>query len=94
MFIAEGENVQVEISSMPGIFAVLSIYVKERISILGIRAVNICKSRRNLKDNAGTEAWNPTDSCKRHSCHQSRLSGNDCHARFWIRILFMVMTES
>jgi porphobilinogen synthase len=49
MFIAEGENVQVEIPSMPGIFAVLSIYVKERISILGIRAVNICKSRRKSK---------------------------------------------
>jgi delta-aminolevulinic acid dehydratase/porphobilinogen synthase len=35
MFIAEGENVQVEISSMPGIFAVLSIYGKrlEKYSI-------------------------------------------------------------
>ncbi|MFT4972532.1 MAG: porphobilinogen synthase [Saprospiraceae bacterium] len=62
MFIAEGENVQVEISSMPGIFRrSIDLTVKEvqEIYALGIRAVNIyVKVSENLKDNTGKEAWN------------------------------------
>ncbi|WP_396162450.1 porphobilinogen synthase [Flavobacterium sp.] len=63
MFIAEGENVQVEISSMPGIFRrSIDLTVKEvkEIYVLGIRAVNIyVKVDESLKDNTGKEAWNP-----------------------------------
>lgn len=63
MFIAEGENVEVEIPSMPGIFRrSIDLTVKEvqELFDLGIRAVNIyVKVDENLKDNAGTEAWNP-----------------------------------
>lgn len=63
MFIAEGENVQVEIPSMPGIFRrSIDLTVKEvqELFDLGIRAVNIyVKVDEKLKDNAGTEAWNP-----------------------------------
>jgi len=62
MFIAEGENVQVEISSMPGIFRrSIDLTVKEihELFALGIRAVNIyVKVSENLKDNTGLEAWN------------------------------------
>jgi porphobilinogen synthase len=63
MFIAEGENVQVEIPSMPGIFRrSIDLTVKEvkEIYELGIRAVNIyVKVDESLKDNTGKEAWNP-----------------------------------
>lgn len=63
MFIAEGENVQVEIASMPGIFRrSIDLTVKEikELFDLGIRAVNIyVKVSENLKDNTGKEAWNP-----------------------------------
>lgn len=63
MFIAEGENVQVEIASMPGIFRrSIDLTIKEihELFALGIRAVNIyVKVSENLKDNAGIEAWNP-----------------------------------
>ena len=63
MFIAEGENVQVEIPSMPGIFRrSIDLTVKEvkELYDLGIRAVNIyVKVSENLKDNTGKEAWNP-----------------------------------
>ena len=63
MFIAEGENVQVAIPSMPGIFRrSIDLTVKEvqELFDLGIRAVNIyVKVSENLKDNAGNEAWNP-----------------------------------
>jgi porphobilinogen synthase len=63
MFIAEGENVQVEIPSMPGIFRrSIDLTVKEvkEIYVLGIRAVNIyVKVDESLKDNTGKEAWNP-----------------------------------
>lgn len=62
MFIAEGENVQVEIASMPGIFRrSVDLTVKEvkELFDLGIRAVNIyVKVGENLKDNTGKEAWN------------------------------------
>jgi porphobilinogen synthase len=63
MFIAEGENYQVEISSMPGIFRRsidLTVEEVKEIFALGIRAVNIyVKVSENLKDNEGNEAWNP-----------------------------------
>ena len=63
MFVAEGENIQVEIPSMPGIFRrSLDLTIKEvkEIYALGIRAVNIyVKVSENLKDNQGNEAWNP-----------------------------------
>ncbi|MDG2431514.1 porphobilinogen synthase [Flavobacterium sp.] len=62
MFIAEGENVQVEIASMPGIFRrSIDLTVKEvkELFDLGIRAVNIyVKVSEDLKDNTGKEAWN------------------------------------
>ena len=63
MFIAEGENVQVEIPSMPGIYSrSIDLTVKEvqELFDLGIRAVNIyVKVSEDLKDNTGKEAWNP-----------------------------------
>jgi porphobilinogen synthase len=63
MFIAEGENIEVAISSMPGIFRrSIDLTVKEvkEIYDLGIRAVNIyVKVSEDLKDNEGVEAWNP-----------------------------------
>jgi porphobilinogen synthase len=63
MFVAEGENIQVEIASMPGIFRrSIDLTVKEirELFDLGIRAVNIyVKVSENLKDNTGLEAWNP-----------------------------------
>lgn len=63
MFIAEGINVQEAIPSMPGMFRrSVDLTVKEvkELYALGIRAVNIyVKVNDSLKDNAGTEAWNP-----------------------------------
>lgn len=63
MFIAEGENIQVEIPSMPGIFRrSIDLTIKEvqELFDLGIRAVNIyVKVSEDLKDNTGKEAWNP-----------------------------------
>jgi porphobilinogen synthase len=63
MFIAEGENIKVEIPSMPGIFRRsidLTVEEVKEIYALGIRAVNIyVKVSENLKDNTGKEAWNP-----------------------------------
>jgi porphobilinogen synthase len=63
MFIAEGENYQVEIASMPGIFRrSIDLTVREvkELFELGIRAVNIyVKVDESLKDNTGKEAWNP-----------------------------------
>ena len=63
MFIAEGENSQVEIPSMPGIFRrSIDLTVKEVLELfdLGIRAVNIyVKVSEEVKDNTGKEAWNP-----------------------------------
>lgn len=62
MFIAEGENVKVEIPSMPGIFRRsidLTVEEVKELFALGIRAVNIyVKVSENLKDNTGKEAWN------------------------------------
>jgi porphobilinogen synthase len=63
MFIAEGENVKVEIPSMPGIFRRsidLTVDEVKELFALGIRAVNIyVKVDESLKDNTGKEAWNP-----------------------------------
>jgi porphobilinogen synthase len=63
MFIAEGENNQVEIPSMPGIYRrSIDLTVNEVLELfaLGIRAVNIyVKVSEDLKDNTGKEAWNP-----------------------------------
>jgi porphobilinogen synthase len=63
MFIAEGENVNVPIPSMPGIFRRsidLTVAEVKEIYALGIRAVNIyVKVSEDLKDNTGKEAWNP-----------------------------------
>jgi porphobilinogen synthase len=62
MFIAEGEDVQVEIPSMPGIFRRsidLTVQEVKELFDLGIRAVNIyVKVNDDLKDNTGKEAWN------------------------------------
>ena len=62
MFIAEGENVKVEIPSMPGIFRRsidLTVEEVKELFTLGIRAVNIyVKVDESLKDNTGKEAWN------------------------------------
>lgn len=62
MFIAEGENIEVEIPSMPGIFRRsidLTVEEVKELFALGIRAVNIyVKVSENLKDNTGKEAWN------------------------------------
>ena len=62
MFIAEGENVEVAIPSMPGIFRRsidLTVEEVKELFDLGIRAVNIyVKVSENLKDNTGKEAWN------------------------------------
>lgn len=62
MFITEGENYKVEISSMPGIFRrSIDLTVEEvnELFALGIRAVNIyVKVDESLKDNTGKEAWN------------------------------------
>lgn len=63
MFIAEGENYKVEISSMPGIFRRsidLTVEEVKELFALGIRAINIyVKVDESLKDNTGKEAWNP-----------------------------------
>lgn len=63
MFIAEGENYQSEIPSMPGIFRRsldLTVAEVKELFALGIRAVNIyVKVDESLKDNTGKEAWNP-----------------------------------
>ena len=63
MFIAEGENYEVEIPSMPGIFRRsidLTVLEVQEIFALGIRAVNLyVKVDESLKDNTGKEAWNP-----------------------------------
>jgi porphobilinogen synthase len=63
MFIAEGENVKIEIPSMIGIFRRsidLTVEEVKELFALGIRAVNIyVKVDESLKDNTGKQAWNP-----------------------------------
>jgi porphobilinogen synthase len=63
LFIEEGENIQEEISSMPGYFRrSLDLTIKEAQELwsLGIKSVLLfVKCPDNLKDNKGTEAVNP-----------------------------------
>jgi len=63
LFIDEGENIKMEISSMPGYYRnSLDITVKEvkELSKMGLRSVLIfIKCKDELKDNKGTEAINP-----------------------------------
>ncbi|MDY3362544.1 porphobilinogen synthase [Riemerella anatipestifer] len=63
MFVMEGEKKQEAISSMPGIYRrSIDLTVEEckELFALGVKAVNIyMKVSDHLKDNAGTEAWNP-----------------------------------
>jgi porphobilinogen synthase len=63
LFIDEGEGVETEIASMPGYFRrSIDGTVKEvkELSGMGIRSVLLfVKSRDELKDNTGKEAWNP-----------------------------------
>lgn len=63
LFIVEGENQKIEISSMPGYYRYSLDMLEEEIKeayALGIKAVNIyTKVPDELKDNHGTEALNP-----------------------------------
>src|SRR5258708_12151155 len=63
LFIDEGKGVVQEIASMPGYFRrSLDGTVKEvkELASLGIRSVLLfVKSKDELKDNTGKEAWNP-----------------------------------
>lgn len=63
LFIDEGEGVETEISSMPGYFRrSLDGTVREVKELwgLGIKSVLLfVKSKDELKDNTGKEAWNP-----------------------------------
>ncbi|HEX8356378.1 MAG TPA: porphobilinogen synthase [Segetibacter sp.] len=62
LFIDEGENVQVEIASMPNYFRrSIDLTVKEvkELWSLGIKSVLLfIKCKDELKDNTGREAWN------------------------------------
>ncbi|HYK47744.1 MAG TPA: porphobilinogen synthase, partial [Parafilimonas sp.] len=63
LFIDEGENVQMEIASMPDYYRrSIDLTVKEVKEIwdLGIKSVLLfIKCKDELKDNTGKEAWNP-----------------------------------
>ncbi len=63
VFVMEGENTKEAIASMPGIFRrSIDLTVQEcrELFSLGIKAVNLyMKVPENLKDNQGTESWNP-----------------------------------
>lgn len=63
IFIDEGENVQTEISSMPGYYRrSLDLTVKDAKELwsMGVKSVLLfIKCKDELKDNKGTEAWNP-----------------------------------
>ncbi|MFI5152129.1 MAG: porphobilinogen synthase [Chitinophagales bacterium] len=63
LFINEGDNLQVEIASMPGYFRrSLDLTIKEVKALdgLGIKSVLLfVKCKDELKDNTGKEAWNP-----------------------------------
>jgi porphobilinogen synthase len=63
LFIDEGKGVELEISSMPGYFRrSLDGTIKEVKELwgMGIRSVLLfVKSKDELKDNTGKEAWNP-----------------------------------
>lgn len=63
LFIDEGEQVQQEISSMPGYFRRsldLTVAEVQELWSLGIKSVLLfVKSKDELKDNTGKESWNP-----------------------------------
>lgn len=63
LFIDEGENLKTEIVSMPGYYRnSLDITVKEvkELWSMGLKCVLLfVKSKDELKDNTGKEAWNP-----------------------------------
>ncbi|WP_262511928.1 porphobilinogen synthase [Chitinophaga silvatica] len=63
LFVTEGENVKEEISSMPGYFRYsLDLTIKEAKELwgLGIKSVLLfVKAPDSVKDNKGTEAYNP-----------------------------------
>ena len=63
LFIDEGENVEIEIASMPNYFRrSIDLTVKEvqLLWSLGIKSVLLfIKCKDELKDNTGLEAWNP-----------------------------------
>ena len=63
LFIDEGENVQMEIASMPDYYRrSIDLTVKEIKELwdLGIKSVLLfIKCKDDLKDNTGKEAWNP-----------------------------------
>ena len=62
LFIDEGENVQMEIASMPGYYRrSIDLTVKEVKELwkMGIKSVLLfIKCKDELKDNTGKEAWN------------------------------------
>jgi porphobilinogen synthase len=62
LFIDEGENVKIEIASMPGYYRnSLDITVKEVKELwnMGLKSVLLfIKAKDELKDNTGKEAWN------------------------------------
>jgi porphobilinogen synthase len=62
LFIDEGENIKIEIASMPGYYRnSLDITVKEvkELWSMGLKCVLLfIKSKDELKDNTGKEAWN------------------------------------
>jgi porphobilinogen synthase len=63
LFVMEGNGLQEAIPSMPGIYRrSIDLTVKEckELFDLGVKAVNLyMKVPENLKDNLGTESWNP-----------------------------------
>lgn len=63
LFIDEGENVKIEIASMPNYYRnSIDITVKEVKDLwsMGLKSVLLfVKSKDELKDNTGKEAWNP-----------------------------------
>ncbi len=63
LFLDEGTNVKTEISSMPGYYRnSLDVTVKEVKELWGIGLKSVLifvKSKDELKDNTGKEAWNP-----------------------------------
>ncbi|WP_153795757.1 porphobilinogen synthase [Foetidibacter luteolus] len=63
LFIDEGQNVKTEIASMPGYYRnSLDVTVKEvkELWSMGLKSILIfVKSKDELKDNTGKEAWNP-----------------------------------
>jgi porphobilinogen synthase len=98
MFIAEGENVQVEIPSMPEFSPFYWFDGKEvqELFDLGIRAVNIVKVDENLKTTPVLKPGTQTDLCKTPFVPSKPLVRKCVMPDVALDpyILFMVMTES